>query len=137
MSRLVLSTLRAAPNATPGPSRVPARYLHGTWCSPTGHVARKQPRSVRYRQVRFNSTPAGAKSPLTPLNVAHKSPAFEELSTNLSSSQPCFGARGDEISLLSSPEEFYAKLMDMMSRAKRRILISSLYIGAEESELVG
>jgi CDP-diacylglycerol--glycerol-3-phosphate 3-phosphatidyltransferase len=37
---------------------------------------------------------------------------------------------------LTSPQEFYDKLIDMIKRARRRIIISSLYIGAEEAELV-
>lgn len=40
------------------------------------------------------------------------------------------------MTLLTSPQEFYTKLLEMIKRAKRRIIISSLYIGAEESELV-
>ena len=56
--------------------------------------------------------------------------------TSLSATQPCFGARGDEISLITSPADFRSTLFEMISRAKRRILISSLYIGVEESDLV-
>jgi CDP-diacylglycerol--glycerol-3-phosphate 3-phosphatidyltransferase len=37
---------------------------------------------------------------------------------------------------LTSPEQFKATLLAMIKRAKRRILISSLYIGAGQSELV-
>ena len=135
MSRLALATLRAAPNATPGPSRIPAECLHGRWYS-SFRLINERSSSSRYQHVRFNSSSSGTKSSLTPLNVSHKSAAFEELNTSLSASQPCFGTRGDEISLLTSPEEFYGRLLDMISRAKRRIIISSLYIGAEESELV-
>lgn len=67
----------------------------------------------------------------------HQYTAFERLSTSLSLKQPCFGARGDEVELLTGPEVFYSRLLDMIKGAKRRILISSLYIGAEEGELVG
>ena len=35
-----------------------------------------------------------------------------------------------------SPVEFKASLLDMIKRARRRIIISSLYIGVEEDELV-
>ncbi|OCF55551.1 CDP-diacylglycerol-glycerol-3-phosphate 3-phosphatidyltransferase [Kwoniella mangroviensis CBS 10435] len=66
----------------------------------------------------------------------HQHPAFESLSQELSSTQPCFGARGDEIELLTSPQMFYGRLIEMIKRAKRRVLISSLYIGTEEAELV-
>jgi CDP-diacylglycerol--glycerol-3-phosphate 3-phosphatidyltransferase len=134
MSRLALPTLRAAPNATPGPSSVPARYFHGCWLVAPRTTPRVQPSSTRYRNVRSNYTASGQA--LAPIGVPHKGVAFEELSNGLSASQPCFGARGDEISLLSSPQEFYGTLLEMIGRAKRRIIISSLYIGAEESELV-
>jgi phosphatidylserine/phosphatidylglycerophosphate/cardiolipin synthase-like enzyme len=63
-------------------------------------------------------------------------PSVKDLSDTLSGLQPCFGARGDEIKLLGSPQEFHALLLEMIKRAKRRIVISSLYIGAEEEELV-
>ena len=39
--------------------------------------------------------------------------------------------------LLNSPSGFYGDVIDMLKRAKRRILISTLYIGVEETELVG
>ena len=38
--------------------------------------------------------------------------------------------------LLNSPSGFYGDVIDMLKRAKRRILISTLYIGVEETELV-
>ncbi|WVF70894.1 hypothetical protein IAT40_005689 [Kwoniella sp. CBS 6097] len=66
----------------------------------------------------------------------HQHPAFERLSTALTSTQPCFGARGDEVELLTSPEGFYKRLLEMVKRAKKRVIISSLYIGTEEGELV-
>lgn len=39
--------------------------------------------------------------------------------------------------LLTSPGGFYQDVLDMLKRAKRRILISTLYLGVEETELVG
>ncbi|WVN90286.1 uncharacterized protein L203_105522 [Cryptococcus depauperatus CBS 7841] len=66
----------------------------------------------------------------------HQYPSFQRLSATLSLNQPCFGARGDEVELLNEPSLFYQRLIEMISRAKRRILISTLYIGAEEGELL-
>lgn len=87
-------------------------------------------------QIRLNhSTPPPKPASASPA-LPHPSPAFDTLNETLSSIQPCFGARGDEITLLTSPQEFYDKLIDMIKRARRRIIISSLYIGAEEAELV-
>jgi len=39
------------------------------------------------------------------------------------------------VRLLNSPSGFYGDVIDMLKRAKRRILISTLYIGVEETEL--
>ncbi|KAK8865861.1 hypothetical protein IAR55_001009 [Kwoniella newhampshirensis] len=77
-----------------------------------------------------------SSQPVSPRPQPHQHPAFDRLSSALSATQPCFGARGDEVELLTSPEMFYARLLEMIKRAKRRILISSLYIGVEEGELV-
>jgi CDP-diacylglycerol--glycerol-3-phosphate 3-phosphatidyltransferase len=40
------------------------------------------------------------------------------------------------VRLLNSPTGFYQDVIEMLKRAKRRILISTLYIGVEETELV-
>lgn len=82
------------------------------------------------------ATASAAASPPPAALPIHREAPFEVLSAALSGSQPCFGARGDEITLLGSPEEFKAKLLAMIKRAKRRILISTLYIGASQTELV-
>ncbi|WVQ71253.1 hypothetical protein IAR50_000778 [Cryptococcus sp. DSM 104548] len=81
------------------------------------------------------ATPDPSRPPVPRLQP-HQYAAFEHLSQSLSSSQPCFGARGDEVELLDGPEGFYKRLIEIIGRARRRILISSLYIGAEEGELV-
>lgn len=124
-ARLSLNALRPCPNATPGPSSRPAN------------------RVVRYNashQVRYESTVKPKTSPVfTSPNTAtsaYPHPAFDQLSTSLSSWLPCFGARGDEVRLLNSPGGFYQDVIEMLKRAKRRILISTLYIGTEETELV-
>jgi CDP-diacylglycerol--glycerol-3-phosphate 3-phosphatidyltransferase len=124
----LLAPLRACPHATAGPSRLPAVRI------PSGRWRASSPVLARWTSSASSSSsspgrPDGAGSP-------HSHPAFEALSSALSASQPCFGARGDEIELLTSPEQFKATLLAMIKRAKRRILISSLYIGAGQSELV-
>lgn len=133
MSRPACNVLRAAINATAGPSRVPATSSFQTWRSPA--CRNRETRTCQHRQLRWNTSTATPKTPTSPVNPLQL-PAFEGLVTSLSSSQPCFGARGDEIALLTSPVQFKAALLEMIKRAKRRIIISSLYIGAEEEELV-
>jgi CDP-diacylglycerol--glycerol-3-phosphate 3-phosphatidyltransferase len=53
------------------------------------------------------------------------------------STQPGFALKADSVSIINHPEAFYNTLLDMIKQARRRIFISSLYIGAEETELVG
>jgi len=135
MTRFAREVLRtkSAPNAIAGPSRLPAVQTYCTrWllCARQGHVATR-----RTLRCRFNSTNVPSKLPTSPANPLQL-PAFESLITSLSSTQPCFGARGDEIGLIVSPEQFRTGLLEMIKRARRRIIISSLYIGAEEHELV-
>lgn len=122
-ARLSLNALRPCPNATPGPSSRPARVIRYNACN-----------QVRYGSTRKPKTPVFT-SPNTATS-AYPHPAFDQLSTSLSSWLPCFGARGDEVRLLNSPSGFYGDVIDMLKRAKRRILISTLYIGIEETELV-
>jgi CDP-diacylglycerol--glycerol-3-phosphate 3-phosphatidyltransferase len=141
LTRAAIAALEACPRATPGPSRLPAIVR------PNAHW--RAARRLRYhplistaRHARWNSTAAAVEaagqvaSPPPPGIPIHKEPAFESLSTALSASQPCFGARGDEITLYSSPGEFKKALLEMIKRARRRILISTLYIGASQAELV-
>nr|XP_019014884.1 CDP-diacylglycerol-glycerol-3-phosphate 3-phosphatidyltransferase [Kwoniella pini CBS 10737]OCF53665.1 CDP-diacylglycerol-glycerol-3-phosphate 3-phosphatidyltransferase [Kwoniella pini CBS 10737] len=128
MSRSIIrDAFRVTPNALAGPSRVSSisRYIPITFQDPSKH----------YRRYATAPIVGGSVEPIR-RSHPHQHPAFESLSTELSSSQPCFGARGDEIELLTSPQMFYGRLLEMIKRARRRILISSLYIGTEESELV-
>ncbi|MBW0485950.1 hypothetical protein O181_025665 [Austropuccinia psidii MF-1] len=54
----------------------------------------------------------------------------------LSNQLPCFRSRETCVRILSGPQDFYASLLDMISKARRRIFIASLYIGKQETELV-
>ncbi|XP_052240439.1 CDP-diacylglycerol--glycerol-3-phosphate 3-phosphatidyltransferase, mitochondrial-like isoform X2 [Dreissena polymorpha] len=42
---------------------------------------------------------------------------------------PCFGIRGDNITVIKEPVEFYKTVMDMFAQAQHRIVIASLYLG--------
>ena len=136
MSRLVLEVLlRATDDAAARPSKLPANRLSGgPWRSrrTTARYVRREVVTPSRRLFSSNATPKASTSPVNTLLL----PAFESFINSLSSTQPCFGARGDEVSLLFSPVEFKASLLDMIKRARRRIIISSLYIGVEEDELV-
>lgn len=135
--------LRACANATAGPSRIPPARPFQYPIKANQNPRRSTstfPSSIKRHASTSSvtsSTGTGASSSNGPKSIsAFPHPAFDQLSTSLSSWLPCFGARGDEVRLLTSPSGFYQDVLDMMKRAKRRILISTLYIGVEETELV-
>ncbi|KAG9046792.1 CDP-diacylglycerol--glycerol-3-phosphate 3-phosphatidyltransferase [Tulasnella sp. UAMH 9824] len=82
----------------------------------------------------------------TPKNRLKTGPAFstssskrsptETLVTALSATQPRFNLSGTDVRVLRTPTEYYGNLIDMIKRAKRRIVLSSLYIGTAEKELL-
>lgn len=82
------------------------------------------------------SASASAATMTSPGATMYDHPAMEQLRTDLSATQPCFGARGDEIEVLLEPKMFHERLLKMIKSAKRRILISTLYIGTEQQDLV-
>ncbi|GAA5991383.1 hypothetical protein JCM10908_003286 [Rhodotorula pacifica] len=64
-------------------------------------------------------------------------PAFKQLDRDLDEGGvPCFPARGEQVSVLQDPQQFYNTLLDKIRNAKRRIFIASLYVGKEEKKLV-
>ncbi|KAI0077108.1 hypothetical protein K474DRAFT_1771977 [Panus rudis PR-1116 ss-1] len=58
------------------------------------------------------------------------------LVNKLADSQPCFAMKSGNVQILREPTKFYETLLEMIRRAKKRIFISSLYIGSEEDELI-
>ncbi|KAG8866685.1 CDP-diacylglycerol--glycerol-3-phosphate 3-phosphatidyltransferase, partial [Tulasnella sp. 331] len=59
-----------------------------------------------------------------------------QLHDTLSTTLPNFRCAGRTIKIYQHPKEFYTTLLAMIRRAKRRIVLSSLYIGTEETELI-
>ncbi|KKY32641.1 putative cdp-diacylglycerol-glycerol-3-phosphate 3-phosphatidyltransferase [Diaporthe ampelina] len=49
---------------------------------------------------------------------------------------PSFPINGSQIRILQTPAEFYETLKDKISKAERRIFLSTLYIGKTERELI-
>ncbi|KDQ16848.1 hypothetical protein BOTBODRAFT_106477 [Botryobasidium botryosum FD-172 SS1] len=62
--------------------------------------------------------------------------ALQPLLGSLHASQPAFALSSKDVRILSKPDEFYQKLLNMIRHAKRRIFISTLYIGVAETELL-
>jgi len=72
----------------------------------------------------------------TPFTASDFHPSIDDLTKKLDSLAPRFELQNGEIKVLTTPEEFYSTLRKKILSAKKRIFLSSLYIGKQETELV-
>ena len=83
---------------------------------------------------RLAATVLYATTSLSTIATLH--PSIEDLTKKLDTLAPCFEFQEGEIEVLTTPEEFYNTIKGKILSAKRRIFLSTLYIGKEETELV-
>ena len=57
---------------------------------------------------------------------------LQRMVEQVSVSTPCFGIRGTDVEILTSPEEFYKNLLQHISTAESRIYITALYLGISD-----
>ncbi|KAI6005760.1 hypothetical protein EDD15DRAFT_2426499 [Pisolithus albus] len=71
-------------------------------------------------------------------NIAtqHLHPCLRDLASALAVNQPCFSLSSKDVHILHEPAHFYSRLLEVIRRARRRIFLSSLYLGSEERELL-
>ncbi|KAL2825627.1 hypothetical protein BDW59DRAFT_179838 [Aspergillus cavernicola] len=74
-----------------------------------------------------NPTSAATQSSASPLG---------SITTELDRIAPCFEVSASRISILDSPASFYSTLKNKIRNARRRIYLSTLYIGKTEYELI-
>ena len=67
-------------------------------------------------------------------NLMAATPPGDGIAQLLSSQAIAFPAQADDIEILNSPAEFYARLLDLSSSAEQHISLSSLYLGTGEME---
>jgi CDP-diacylglycerol--glycerol-3-phosphate 3-phosphatidyltransferase len=90
------------------------------------------------------------------VSTVHLDPAIRGFAAALLKKQPCFSMHPKDVHVLSEPQQFHQRLLvshcriclaadifcsqtalqDMVHRARRRIFISSLYIGHADKRLV-
>lgn len=63
-------------------------------------------------------------------------PTIREFVSRLAQKQPGFRVASKDVHVLLQPSEFYKNLLNIIRRARRRIFLSSLYIGSSETELI-
>ncbi|KIM62047.1 hypothetical protein SCLCIDRAFT_1215389 [Scleroderma citrinum Foug A] len=67
----------------------------------------------------------------------HLHACVRDFAESLAQKQPCFPLSSKNVHILGQPNQFYSRLLEIIRRARRRIFLSSLYIGSEERELIG
>ena len=83
--------------------------------------------------------PRRAQSTTTPLASPQSSPQLSPLTaltSDLDRLTPRIDIDADQIEVLDGPREFYERFRNKVRRAKKRIYLSTLYIGKAENELV-
>ncbi|KAF9473903.1 phospholipase D/nuclease [Pholiota conissans] len=70
------------------------------------------------------------------LSTSQFDPSIRDFTSALISKQPAFQVQPSTVHILRNPAQFYDTLLEMINKAERRIFISSLYIGSEETELI-
>ncbi|KAG5926214.1 hypothetical protein E4U53_003121 [Claviceps sorghi] len=95
-----------------------------------------RPNVVSHRVSRrsFGTAP-GSAAPTTQANglgAASLAPLVNELDCMA----PSFDLRGEDVCIIRSPADFYDTLKDRIRIAKRRIFLSTLYIGRSERDLI-
>ncbi|KAK2592118.1 CDP-diacylglycerol--glycerol-3-phosphate 3-phosphatidyltransferase [Conoideocrella luteorostrata] len=90
--------------------------------------------SSRVQRRAFSSAPgsAAATTPANGLGIGTLAPIVSELDRLA----PSFDIRGEDVRVLRTPADFYETLKDRVRKAKRRIFLSTLYIGKSEKELI-
>ncbi|KAL5529514.1 hypothetical protein ACEPAG_5499 [Sanghuangporus baumii] len=68
--------------------------------------------------------------------IQHLHPSIRDFALELGHMQPCYALRSKDIAILSQPKEFLVLLLEMIHRARKRIFLSSLYIGTSEQYLI-
>ncbi|KAH8117096.1 CDP-diacylglycerol-glycerol-3-phosphate 3-phosphatidyltransferase [Phellopilus nigrolimitatus] len=67
--------------------------------------------------------------------IQHLHPIVRDFTVELGQSQPCFSLQTRNVQILFQPKDFRVLLLDMVRRARKRIFLSSLYIGSSEKYL--
>jgi CDP-diacylglycerol--glycerol-3-phosphate 3-phosphatidyltransferase len=90
----------------------------------------------RFQCRRFSSTGAAHAASTSGTSGSNAFGVLAPFVNELDRVAPSFDLRGDQIEVIQTPTEFYETLKDRIRNAKRRIFLSTLYIGKSERELL-
>ncbi|KAL9090424.1 MAG: hypothetical protein Q9159_001953 [Coniocarpon cinnabarinum] len=73
----------------------------------------------------------------TAISIWMQAPLYKRITlSDLDKIAPCFAIRADQVQILKEPREFYEVLKSKILGAKKRVFISTLYVGKTEQELL-
>ena len=99
--------------------------------SSSGNVRRQIAKYGRV-QRRYSSTSAAGPA----ASVSSSAAPIASITSELDRLSPRFDVPAESIEILRTPAEFYSALKSKILNAKRRIYLSTLYVGKSEHELV-
>ena len=102
--------------------------------SSSGNVRRQIAQYGRV-QRRYSSASAGPSASAS-ASVSSTAAPIASITSELDRLSPRFNVPADSIEILRTPAEFYSALKSKILNAKRRIYLSTLYVGKSEHELV-
>ncbi|EIW84762.1 hypothetical protein CONPUDRAFT_116933 [Coniophora puteana RWD-64-598 SS2] len=70
------------------------------------------------------------------ISTQHLDSSIRDFASALAVKQPCFQLSAQHVDVLTGPTDFYQRLLTIIRRAKKRLYLSSLYIGSSEHELI-
>ena len=76
-----------------------------------------------------------------PVAATHTAPSqaspLASITSELDKLTPRFDVSADDIEIIRSPSDFFEALKSKITKARRRVYLSTLYVGKTEHELVG
>ena len=94
------------------------------------------PSHIYHQQIwrRHASRPFATAAPIAKASSAR--PLLSALTTDLDRIAPRIDLHADQIEILDGPTDFYEALKARISKARKRIYLSTLYVGKSEHELI-
>ena len=85
---------------------------------------------------RTKPRPLSTTAPVAEVHLHQSTPAMTALMSQLDEVAPRIDVEADQIEIINGPTEFYFALIRRIQRAKKRIYLSTLYIGKTEHDLI-
>ncbi|ROT38999.1 hypothetical protein SODALDRAFT_332440 [Sodiomyces alkalinus F11] len=97
---------------------------------------RSRPSLAQLPQCRRYATPSSSSTPAASASTGSQIGVLAPFTSELDRIAPSFDIHGSQIHIIRSPTDFYETLKERIRNARKRIFLSTLYIGKTEKELI-